>query len=764
MSRTATVKAFVEAFLLGDKSAAADLASRMPPSERCRSHCAAVMAAWRAQTEAVDAEGATEQLKAAHLSPPDDPDLMLVLLMASARFFANTDRLGEAQRSLRLLKALAPPNLPPPAAAAVIMTEVFLLDRLGQRREAHELTRRAAAMPLPLHCNMWCSLRLALAHTAMNTAEFGEAEGALAEVGAHPPADEELLRVFKERQIRLMVLKGQATQALALLDSMPAPAFEIARRRRLQYRVRSLLYLGRFAEAGKAIDEAGEDLAAGHRAYLRAAVCLHRGDAAGALDYTHQALRAGRLSPTFLADNAAQMALAELMAGRVQAARTLLKMLDVGERDPFLDILWAQVRMLEGQEARAARHFRRILDRRDPLFLRENLRDVVALSGLQTARLWTLAEGLGPEESDPAAPKKRPAAGAAAEVEQVLVGESPAIREVRRQVAQFAPLAETVLITGETGTGKELAARLLHDRSPRSGSPFIAVNCAAISDTLIESELFGHVKGAFTGATHDSEGLFSAAGGGTLFLDEISSMSPRLQGALLRVLEDGEIRPVGSSRPRKVRARVIAASNQPLEELVEAKSFRADLYYRLARLHLRLPPLRERIEDLPLLVRHFLQRTFDYGQVAVGEDLLRSLAGHSWPGNVRELQNELERIALLAAGQPVLGAGLFAQHSPAPAGKIAAGTPSPIVAAQVPRPHKRLSALRELFAERRELTRAEVVAFLGCAPNSATSYLRTLEREGLIERVHTSAALRTSYFALRARPERGEDAQAAAPK
>ncbi|HOX07441.1 MAG TPA: sigma 54-interacting transcriptional regulator [Planctomycetota bacterium] len=765
MSESAAINAFVEAYLLGDKEAAADIVANMPPAEVSRPHCSAILAAWRAQTDMVQAEDAARQLKEAHLAPPDDADLMLVLLMASVRFFANTDQLSEAQRSLRLLKALAPANPPPPVGSAVIMTEVFLLDRLGRKKDAHELTRRAAAMQLPVHCNVWYSLRLALAHTAMNAAELGEAEAALSEVAARPPANEELLRVFRERSIRLLMLKGQAVQALAQLDAMPAQASEIVRRRRLQYRVRSLLYLGRFAEAGKAIDDVGPDLAAGHREYMRAIVCLHRGDAAGALDWTNRALRAGRLSPMFLDDNAAQMALAELMAGRASAARTLLKMLDAEERDPFLDTLWAQVCMLEGQEARAARHFRRILDRKDPCFLRESLRDCVALTGLQIARLWTLAEGLPPEPDASAAEgqaERRSDSGAA---EAVMIGESSAIREVRQQIARFAPLAETVLITGETGTGKELAARLLHDRGPRAGDPFIAVNCAAISDTLIESELFGHVKGAFTGATQDSEGLFRAAGDGTLFLDEISSMSARLQGALLRVLEDGEIRPVGSSRPRKVRARVIAASNQPLEALVEAGGFRADLYYRLARLHLRLPPLRERLEDLPLLVGHFLRRAFDYGQVAVGEDLLKALAGHSWPGNVRELQNEIERIVLLSGGQPVLGAGLFVRQPQAPSATPMAQAAEPVpemgavraASGQVPRLHKRLTALRDLFAKRKELTRAEVVEFLGCAPNSATGYLRRLEKDGLIERIHTSAALRTSYFALRS--ERPSDRQ-----
>ena len=228
-------------------------------------------------------------------------------------------------------------------------------------------------------------------------------------------------------------------------------------------------------------------------------------------------------------------------------------------------------------------------------------------------------------------------------------------------------------------------------------------------------------------------------------------MSPRLQAALLRVLENGEVRPVGATRARKVACRIVAASNRPLESMMAGGEFRADLYYRLARLQIKLPPLRERKADIPLLVRSFLQRSFEYGEVAVGDDLLRELSGHSWPGNVRELRNEVERIVLLSGGGPVLHAGLFARGEAAPApvpapslGEVGAGC---LAAANGPvRHHDRLGRLRELFREHSRLTRAEVARLLGCAPNSATAYLRALEAEGRIRRVCTSASLRTSYF------------------
>src|SRR6185295_11390146 len=187
-----------------------------------------------------------------------------------------------------------------------------------------------------------------------------------------------------------------------------------------------------------------------------------------------------------------------------------------------------------------------------------------------------------------------------------IIGESPAIQEVLVKIEQMAPVSSTVLIEGESGTGKELVARAIHDLSPRRAKPFIAVNCAAIPDTLLESELFGHEKGAFTGAAERRLGRFELADDGTIFLDEIGEVPPATQVKLLRVLEDGEVTRVGGTTPIKVDVRVVAATNQPLRSLVASGSFRADLYYRLNVLSIYLPPLRGRPEDIPLLVRKFV--------------------------------------------------------------------------------------------------------------------------------------------------------------
>ncbi|RKZ13855.1 hypothetical protein DRQ50_09870 [bacterium] len=236
---------------------------------------------------------------------------------------------------------------------------------------------------------------------------------------------------------------------------------------------------------------------------------------------------------------------------------------------------------------------------------------------------------------------------------QVLVGEAPATRSLRELIGRVAPSDATVLVRGESGVGKEIAARAIHGASPRSGAPFIAVNCAAIAETLLESELFGYRKGAFTGADSDREGLFEAARGGTVFLDEIGEAGPAVQAKLLRVLEEKRINRVGDPIEREVDVRIIAATNRSLETAIAEKVFREDLYYRLLVFPVDVPPLRDRPTDLEALADHFLAR---YGRA--GEHLpaasLDRLRSYGWPGNVRELRNLVERAHILA-GDGIIG-------------------------------------------------------------------------------------------------------------
>jgi len=231
-----------------------------------------------------------------------------------------------------------------------------------------------------------------------------------------------------------------------------------------------------------------------------------------------------------------------------------------------------------------------------------------------------------------------------------IVGQSDALRRVLDLAARVADSDSTVLVTGESGTGKELVARALHYNSPRADRLLVTVNCGAIPEELLESELFGHVKGAFTNAVSDREGRFARAHGGTIFLDEIGDMSPNLQVKLLRVLQDRTFEPVGSSKSRTVDVRVIAATNQDLPRAIRERRFREDLYYRLNVIPIEVPPLRERLEDVPLLARYFLEKanaSKDKKITGLSDEVMDRLLAHAWPGNVRELENLVERLVTL---------------------------------------------------------------------------------------------------------------------
>ena len=232
-----------------------------------------------------------------------------------------------------------------------------------------------------------------------------------------------------------------------------------------------------------------------------------------------------------------------------------------------------------------------------------------------------------------------------------IIGRSAALRALLKQVAVVAPTDSTVLITGETGSGKELIAQAIHDASPRRSAPLIKVNCSAIPENLFESEFFGHARGAFTGALRDKPGRFEMADGGTLFLDEIGELPPAMQSKLLRVLQEQEIERVGEVRTRKVNVRVIAATNRNLNQEVNEKRFREDLFYRLSVFPLEIPPLRERREDIPVLATYFLRKTakkMNRPLARLSRAHTSQLSAHSWPGNVRELQNAVERAVILA--------------------------------------------------------------------------------------------------------------------
>jgi two-component system response regulator HupR/HoxA len=246
-----------------------------------------------------------------------------------------------------------------------------------------------------------------------------------------------------------------------------------------------------------------------------------------------------------------------------------------------------------------------------------------------------------------------------------MIGKSKPMQDLYSLLDKIKASESTVLIQGENGTGKELIARAIHFNSPRKDAQFVTVNCSAFNENLLDSELFGHVKGSFTGAIKDKKGLFEAADRGTLFLDEIGDMSPTMQVKLLRVLQEGTLTPVGGTEIRKVEVRVVAATNRDLKEMVEQGTFREDLYYRINVINLVVPPLRDRKEDIPLLVDHFLARGCKEKGVpikSVAKRALEKIFDYPWPGNIRELENEVERIIVLSGDEPRIAAELLSQR------------------------------------------------------------------------------------------------------
>src|SRR6266849_1314722 len=237
-----------------------------------------------------------------------------------------------------------------------------------------------------------------------------------------------------------------------------------------------------------------------------------------------------------------------------------------------------------------------------------------------------------------------------------IIGQSPNMKAIFDMIQTVAPQASRVLITGESGTGKELVARAIHENSARSQTPFITINCGAFPETLLESELFGYMKGAFTGANENRQGLFQAAHGGTLFMDEIGNMSLTMQVKLYRVLQEGKVRPIGSNEESDVDVRIIAATNKDFEKEIAEGRFREDLYYRLSVIPIQVPALRERREDIPLLARHFLERfrkTMEKPIEGISPEAMSRLEAYDWPGNVRELENTMERAVALETGKEI---------------------------------------------------------------------------------------------------------------
>ena len=464
---------------------------------------------------------------------------------------------------------------------------------------------------------------------------------------------------------------------------------------------------------------------------------------------------------------------AELASRNAEAARSIVAQRQRKGNTHYLDdVFLARVELLVGNRDRAAEHFAVTIAACKKYGAEGRLNLELRMACEMTpGDLVALGAAAGRIDAGLAAPLRFPSdTPTEPDALQRIEGNSPALKRAREMIVLYAPLDVPVLVTGETGTGKELVARALHECGPRAKEPFVAVNCGAITESILASELFGHQRGAFTGAETTRCGLFEEARKGTLLLDEVGEMPASLQTALLRALETGEVRPVGANRTRHVNCRIVAATNAPLDRLVKAGRFRRDLFYRLQRAEILLPPLRGRKEDILALMNGFLRKGRPDGRCPiVSNDLQGLLSSHLWPGNVRELRNMAERMRLLGSEKleyDMSDAGALLGNTESAVGtsrknREEAGNPRDSDVVELLRSGRsklrRVDRLRELFREHGKLTRAEAAQILGVSARTAGLDLKELCAEDLIEKVLPTAAPRSHYFILRESPQGGRE-------
>jgi len=757
---------------------------------------------------------AKNAINAAELVPlkGNDPELLVLMLSRWAELSCRIGRPPEAEALVNRAMALVSDNVHPEIRAVASHVESVLADTTGNKVRREKILREIMAA-LPVHSPR---RKFYVWELAMFLAQQARGIETADEIRELTWQCNEQFRLSSVQLVQFIdaVETGRVQDATRLIPQIESgPRLHRSRDVGPLYRgYRALLHLMH----GK--DQPPPDIAPPPADANPTWVQVVRHLAAGNND---EALRLARLDATKVLGSifatgfdSFNLIRTELAAGAPEGAKRLLAMRAARGNRHYLDSFFsARAALLAGDRHEAARLFADALTAVEYYQAKQRLdfelRLSCELSHGDVIELVRAAERVKRRTRRRDAAPPLPRAEASPKKERppkqrgvgIILGRSKAIAELRRAIVHFADLDAPLLITGETGTGKDLVARTIHEVSGRHRHPFVPVNCASITETLLESELFGHEKGAFTGAEKANKGLFEEAGKGTILLDEIGDITPRLQQTLLRVLETGEIRAVGSAKTRKISCRIIAATNADLEELAEQGRFRKDLLFRLQRLGLSIPPLRERPDDILALARHFLDTGRSPGTHAtVSGDLEKMICSYDWPGNVRELRNAIERMRLMhsdklsytvedldlkfrvpggGSGGPsdrshgraraphapvavtsssrVRGASVGDGHMPRSSRHADAlgGAPLPPDAAIVETLRhgksqlRRLDRLRSLFSAHKKLTRSEIVQIMGISPNTATKDLKALCEEEHIERVTPSASTRSHYFVLK---------------
>ena len=733
-----------------------------------------------------------------------DPELMILLLSSWAELSCRIGRPAAAEVLSHRAKGLITDATHPEVRAAAMLAESIIADATGDKRRREQILRDIIAL-LSTHSPR---RKLYTWDLAMFLAQQGRGIEAGEQIKELTWQTNEHFRIGRVVLVQFVnaVETGAVQEASHLMSQIKTSAQVVSRDLSRASFVGYQALLGLMHAELSDSQTRAEDRSSQWPAWVKVIDALLTRDTETALRLARE--EADKLLGSIFSSGFASYNLirAELASGKPEGAMRLLKMRqDRGNLHYLDDLFMARAERLADNPQAAARHFAELLKSveryRAKGRLDFELRLACELSHGDVVQLTRAAAKVtrkprsifsrDPGDETESDDSKKRSKDAAKRGVNLIIGRSAEIRRVCEEILRFADLEAPVLITGETGTGKEMIARALHESSHRREHPFTAINCGSITETLLESELFGHERGAFTGAEQANAGLFEATGEGSILLDEIGDISPRLQASLLRVLETGEIRAVGSTHTRQIRCRVLAATNVELGRLAEEDHFRKDLLFRLQRLGIHVPPLRRRREDIMLLARHFLDIGRRIGVHArMSGDLNDAIRNYDWPGNVRELRNVIERMRLMHSDKlsytlDDLGLKFHVSSGAAdtaPAHRVAAESigagPSPAVPPRqvenrlrppqpVPPPPpptdeervdrairggssplRRRERLLELFRKYRHLTRAEVVKVLGVSPNTATSYLKDLCKSGAIRRVEPSASTRSHYFEL----------------
>jgi len=497
---------------------------------------------------------------------------------------------------------------------------------------------------------------------------------------------------------------------------------------------------------------------------INANIALLQGDRKEALDFSRENLLLefpdGFLSKTKIR--------AELASGNLKTAKLLTISASQNSFSLMNDFYLAQINLFEGNVLDAQNYMSKL----NQIVEKYNAQELLDLEfklaphlTMSQIRFLTKAEIL-PNKGKLS--KNTMELSGSKKITTKIIGESDAILNVKKLIKQYADLDQAVLIQGETGSGKELIAQALHEQSKRAKKPFLAINCASILGTILQSEFFGHESGAFTGAQKSHKGIFEAGEDGTVFLDEIGDISPEIQVALLRVLEANEIRPVGSVKTKPIHCRIIAATNANLADLVKKGKFRSDLYYRLQRLEIQSPALRERGDDIIILANYFLNAFYPQisGHVKISASLASALLNYDWPGNIRELKNEMEKMRLKNADKEVYDDddATFLKKHTNQTKEMPIPLPPPLEPNQKVAGNKhaddhelfnyrtqfrRIELLKEKFQEHGRISREEAARIMNTTSKTMGSDFKLLQKEGFIEKVEPTKSPRTHYFIIK---------------